>query len=259
MKKYSKEFLILKLKEFFEKNKISPLASDFGKDKGLPSWGTYRIHFGSWNNALKEANIPLNIVHYYTDEYLLNELKRYYNDTGKIPSINGLRNTNNKYPFSDTYINHFDSWKNAIKMVGFSSIKNEVEKGRCGEVVVFNSFKNKEMAMDISGKNSQSYFDGICPNGKIYDVKSSSLNCYKSTLKNKLYIYDGWGFKFNNKEKEKIEYYFLLGYDKNHEKLINSWMVPSYIIFPRISVTIKNSEKSINKWKEYKISLNKGD
>lgn len=48
-------------------------------------------------------------------------------------------------------------------------LNTNTEKGRYAEIMVINHFKNNPV--DLSGKNRKSPCDGICPDGKIYDVK----------------------------------------------------------------------------------------
>jgi len=56
--KFTKEFILEYLKEYYKKNKQTPLS----KDKEHPfSDKTVGNKFGTWNKALIEANIPLNI------------------------------------------------------------------------------------------------------------------------------------------------------------------------------------------------------
>lgn len=56
--KFTKEFILKYLKEYYEKNKKIPLS----KDKEHPfSDKTVANKLGSWNKALTNANIPLRI------------------------------------------------------------------------------------------------------------------------------------------------------------------------------------------------------
>lgn len=65
----------------------------------------------------------------------------------------------------------------------------------------------------MAGENHNSYYDGICPNGMTYDVKS--------------FGFDGsqWGFSINNKYKEEIEIYYLLTFNEDYTELIHAWRV----------------------------------
>lgn len=98
-------------------------------------------------------------------------------------------------------------------------LKTEIEKARYAEIKVINHFK--QHPIDLSGENHNSPCDGICPNGKIYDVKSSKL------YKNKTLPH--YEFHTNNKYKEEIEIYYLLGFNEDYTKLKYAWRIPGEI------------------------------
>lgn len=100
-------------------------------------------------------------------------------------------------------------------------------------------------SIDLSGKNCISPFDGICPNGNIYDAKCSAL--IKETF---------WYYHFLNKRKEDIEYFYLGAFNKDYTKLIHVWRVPGEIIEENaIRIGLKNNYKyNVNNMKEYEIT-----
>lgn len=59
------------------------------------------------------------------EQFLLNELKRFYLENNKIPCA---RDMGNSYPSVQAYQNHFGSWNNAIKAAGFRPRRTRVEK-----------------------------------------------------------------------------------------------------------------------------------
>lgn len=59
----TKDQVIDYLKNFFIINSKSPLLGDISKENGCPfSQSTVKRLFGTWNNALKEANLKANII-----------------------------------------------------------------------------------------------------------------------------------------------------------------------------------------------------
>lgn len=159
----------------------------------------------------------------YTDEELLNYPRKYYEKYGRVPT--GIDFDNHReYPNRKTYDRRFGSWQKALKLVELdieSMIKNGIvktndQKARLAEMIVKHHFENRPI--DLAGENHNSSCDGICPNGKTYDVKSS-WSC------------NGTNYSFNirNKYKEKIEIYYLLGFNDNYTKLEYGWRVPAKI------------------------------
>ena len=140
----------------------------------------------------------------YTDEELLNYLIQFFEKYGRVPIARDLDN-NPEYPNVGTYKRKFGGWSNALKLVGLdidSMVKNGIietsdQKSRLAEIKVIEHFK--QHPIDLAGENKNSPCDGICPNGKTYDVKSSTL---LSDEHGEYYC-----FSTRNKYKEEIEIY----------------------------------------------------
>jgi len=160
----------------------------------------------------------------YTDKDLLNYLRQFENDEGRIPTATDFFN-NPRYPNHGTYQKRFGSWSNALKLVGLdvdSMVKKGIfetcqQKARLAEIKVINHFK--QHPVDLAGENQNSPRDGICPNGKAYDVKSSML--HKDTHYN---------FNINNKHKDEIEIYYFLAFNKDYTKSEYAWRIPGEIV-----------------------------
>jgi hypothetical protein len=161
----------------------------------------------------------------YTDKQLLWYLIQFYEKYGRPPTQEDF-NGNSRYPSFMTYVNRFGSWSAALKLVELdveSMIKKGVlettqQIGRFGEMIIRDYFKIHPI--DLAGENCQSPWDGICPNGKIYDVKSS-----------KLYIGGYYNYDTGNKYKDNIEiYYFLAFNNKDHKKLDYVWRIPGEVV-----------------------------
>lgn len=163
--------------------------------------------------------------HSCDSDELLNMLKQYREEYGKIPSELDLKK-DSKYYCAETYRRRFGSYTNALRLVGFDAdnvikeeklsidLLNTYQKGRLGELLVFNSFKEKNRALDLSGKNYHSIFDGICPRGLSYDVKVASLKA------------GGYNYRLKNKGFERIDYFYLVAVNKEYTELHYIWLIP---------------------------------
>lgn len=187
----------------------------------------------------------------YTDERLIELLKEYCNEYGKIPSKTDIKK-NPKYPSDNTYFKHFGTWTNALKLAGLDAdtlIKKGIlncayHKGRMFEIIVNKSFKKE--SSDLSGQNCNSPFDGICPKGYNYDAKSAKLKTHVT------HGSKGWFFHFRNKQIEKIQYFILGGFDEDYTKLLHVWMIPLSFVNKRDTVYI--SQSTVNRFKQYEIT-----
>jgi len=98
----------------------------------------------------------------------------------------------------------------------------------------------------LAGENQNSPCDGICPNGMSYDVKSSKLhgNAY-------------YNFHTNNKYKDKIQLYYLLGFNKDYTDFNYAWRIPGWNVVEKDFLTVglgSNYEFNIENMKEYEIT-----
>lgn len=109
-KKYTKEELIQKLIKLKNKSNKVP-TNDMNKTKGYPSIHPYIDTFGSWNNALKTAQLDTNYDR-YTKKELLEKLLQLKNNLGRIPSSEDLHKG---YPSKGSYQRALGSWNNALK------------------------------------------------------------------------------------------------------------------------------------------------
>jgi hypothetical protein len=159
----------------------------------------------------------------YTEKELLDILRQFYEKYGRPPTVGDFR-YNSEYPSISTYISYFGSWSAALKLVGLDVdsmvkkgiVETENQKARFSEIIIRDNFDNP--SIDLAGENCLSPCDGICPNGKTYDVKSSKL-------------YDThYAFSTKNKHKDEIEIYYLLGFNEDYTKLDYGWRIPGEII-----------------------------
>src|SRR3990167_1080369 len=216
---YSDNELLEYLKLYNDENGRSPTEEDFRYNPKYPSFQTYINRFGSWNKSLKMAGLYTNRFAKTTDEELLELLRKFERENGRPPKAEDFAN-NLKYPSCSTYIRRFGNWQKALRLVGSDTdsmvrkgiIETKQQRGRLGEILVLEHFHEK--ATDLSGENYISFADGICPKGEIYDVKSSKL-------------YDSYyQFDFRNTYREDIEWFYLLGFNKDYSKLEHVWIIP---------------------------------
>lgn len=246
------------LRYFYEKEGISPTTEDFINNQKYPGFLIYTKYFGSWNKAIIEAGLQTNnsgSKKLYTDEELLECLTHFYEENGRPPSWRDFNNL--KYPNHVTYINRFGSWKKSLEIVGLDLdsivmkgiIGTDDQKSRLAEILVRNHFSKQDRVIDLSGKNHLSPYDGICPNGQRYDVKSSIL------------MIDYWMFNLDNLYKDEIEWYYLLAFNKNHSGLLHAWRIPAWDFIESIEnghleISITNSRKyNLGNMIQYEITI----
>lgn len=191
----------------------------------------------------------------YTDQELLNYLTRFERENGRPPTANDFR-YNPKYPCPEAYL-RFGSWQKSLKLVGldFESmtkrgiVTTNDQKARLAEIIIRDHFRNNPI--DLSGDDRNSPLDGICPNGNTYDVKSSKL------IRKERRMF--WQWSTNNKYKEEIEIYYLLGFNEDWTKLEYVWrvfgeMIDSSSFYIRKDLPIKGGSRYVGSMKEYDIT-----
>lgn len=188
----------------------------------------------------------------YTDNDLQNYLKKYYEETGRVPTARDFTN-NPEYPGANIYWKRFGSWNKALKLVDLDTdtmiklgvLQDTNYKGRLFEIIVRDLFENK--STDFSIEKHDNPCDGICPQGKSYDAKSSKLYRLRGEY---------WMFNIRNKYKEEIEYYYFGAFNEDYTKLMYVWRVPGEIIEKDYFVIglNRNWEHNIENMKEYDIT-----
>ena len=120
--------LIQDLKDFYTKYNRSPRAEDMKLP--LQSYNNYILRFGSWDKALKLAGLTKcgklykNIgeksrSNFKTDEDLLSELRRFYEENNRTPN-NHDTNSTEYMSAKNTYIQRFKTWNNALELAGLT-------------------------------------------------------------------------------------------------------------------------------------------
>jgi hypothetical protein len=197
----------------------------------------------SWNRDKK-----------YTDDELLNCLKMFYEENGRVPTQENLIGP--VYPSYNTYRSRFGSLRNALRLVKLDldemviqgNLETTNQRGMLSENMVKKIFGNK--SIDASGSNYLSYFDGICPNGQIYEVKSASIS------KENRWIF-GTENDVKDDDKEAIQWYYFLAFNADYTELLYVWRVPGEIIGGyrfRVGMYGNRGEFNIENMKEFDIT-----
>ncbi len=258
---YTNEQLLDYLRQFRNENGRIPTQDDFNNNPKYPSTGPYIKRFGNWNKSLEKA-FDIKREKYkkyekYTDNELLDYLRQFEKENERRPAEKDFTN-NPEYPSYKTY-DRFGGWNKALKLVGMDldtrvmqgHLETETEKGRFAEIIIKEMFDNR--GKDISGEIHKSPFDGICPTGQIYEVKSSGL------LEHKGWVF--WKFGTENKDKddniEAIQWYYLIAFNKDYTKILYVWRIPGEIMEKHIimvSAYGSNSEFNVSNMTEYDIT-----
>jgi hypothetical protein len=113
--------------------------------------------------------------------------------------------------------------QNALKLLSLdidSMIKKGIfsdtnQKGRQAELHIAEN--DEKDGTDLSGENCLNHIDGISKNNEPYDVKGSKL-------------YDRYGgyWQFVIDKFEDVNFYYLIGYDKERKNILHKWKISSY-------------------------------
>lgn len=110
---YSKGQIINYLKEDFNNDGVAPSFNSWYGRTDRPDPGTVVNHFGSWNNGLRIAMIPLNQENdKYTDKELIEIIQDFFKENYRIPYKDEL------FVDRSVFIRRFGSWRQAIIKAG---------------------------------------------------------------------------------------------------------------------------------------------
>ena len=138
---YNKEELSLRLKSFYIKTGRVPTFNDLRNLDNSPHPKIYYEVFGSFEAALKFADLPSN--KYLDKDFLISEIIRYIETYGIVPSTNSFR-YNNDFPSLKAYKRIWGSFNNAIVELGMTPICCEVR----------NAFSKRCLSLDKDICNS---------------------------------------------------------------------------------------------------------
>lgn len=125
--KYKPKFLIDEVKRFAKEFGRTPTATDFDNLEGYPSRKTFSNHFTNFDEAIMLAgfevvgrgSFTLNTYPevYNNREFLINEVYRFTNEFGYIPTIKEMTEKEG-YPTRSHYRKVFGTWNNALEECG---------------------------------------------------------------------------------------------------------------------------------------------
>jgi chromatin segregation and condensation protein Rec8/ScpA/Scc1 (kleisin family) len=117
-RKYNKEEVIIYLKKLFNERGRMLTTDEYIKERHIPSYWTIIKLFESWDNALREAEIPSspNIIR-YSDEDILNSIKEFYYEFKEDTSEYKYKKLKRK-PGLTTIYRRFGNWNTALRCAG---------------------------------------------------------------------------------------------------------------------------------------------
>lgn len=118
----TKEQLLELLQNYYKEHNNTPSTREFDSDKKYPNVVTYKRHFGSWNNALELAGLPLKQRKpktKYSKEYMITCIKNYIQKYKKIP-IQKEFDADKDFPSATTVVKYCGSWEAAIREAGYT-------------------------------------------------------------------------------------------------------------------------------------------
>ena len=156
-KQYSNHKLKGYLTKYSKQYNKTPRMEDFTSNKNLPAPITYVSRFGSWNSALKQAGLKINVRKDFSDKELLGTLKKLNIRLGRTPIMKDFASEKG-LPEATVFKDHFGSWNNALKLAGLE-VKYPLRKWTKEELL----YKLRKKATKL----------GKCPTQRDIDKDSS--------------------------------------------------------------------------------------
>lgn len=119
--KYTDEEILEQLRKYYKKFP-NMNSKTFNVDKSVCSSHTVILRFGSWENALRKAGVPIKKL---TKEEISRQVKEFYEENKKISMASF--NKDKKYCCSETVAKVFGSWENALIELGLRKPKDHIE------------------------------------------------------------------------------------------------------------------------------------
>lgn len=118
----TREELLLELKAAFETLGRAPTAREM-RDFGEYNYSLYERRFGSWNQALKAAKLPINYPNNECKRVskgnFINDVKRVADDIGRVPSVKDYHRYGNfKGRSGFKHLEWWESWGAMLADIG---------------------------------------------------------------------------------------------------------------------------------------------
>lgn len=125
---HSKQEILFDLKDIYNKLGYMPNCHKFNEEikklslienKNYPTISTVMERFGGWNNALKEAKIPINRKRYNTDQEMLSAIRSIAKKLGKTSlQLREYEKNKGNLPSGSRIYQRFKGWNNALRIAG---------------------------------------------------------------------------------------------------------------------------------------------
>lgn len=221
----------------------SPTANEYRLSRLKPSVTTVNTLFGSWNLALKAANLDTysNTV---TTEYLIEKLLSFKNTYGKAPVQRDFEK-NTEYPSSATYQRRFGSWKKALIAAGLATNYVGAKKVYSEESIIlaikhFYSLNNRNpRTTDFSDNNDYPSFSTVVRHfGTWYSaleaaglsIDTQAFGIRTLAADNHLYRSHAEAYFVDNYLHDKYEYIIEPKYPKPYT-YVYDWYIPSIDLY----------------------------
>lgn len=220
-----KKFLISELHRYTETFGKQPFSREMDSNSDFPCKYHYVKAFGSWNNAIKEANLKPRVSK-YTDKELRQHFFHFVETNGRPPKLHEFNN-NTDYPSFWCYQNRFGSWNKAFLHYGF-----EPYEGACGKL---NFFDNGELCRsvfeyDLSKwlrKNNISYLRNV-PYQDFIETYQGRKDCDYVIIHNGEWIWlEIAGFYSKREKKSSLEKRYIKNFEHKKEQLLSEF---NYVI-----------------------------
>lgn len=218
----SNEEIIEDVKRIYKKLGKTPTVEEFIENSKTVSYITINNRFGSWNNFLTIASIPVENIHEYSKQEIIDALNSWYNKNNKDVSCLVYwrileAKTIGDFPYSCGTISkkfNYASWEEIMKTID-SSYETVIQFSKRG---YYNGEDDNIYLSSIEKRVGDILYD--CKiNGKIKDYEYEANVCnrwtcdFKILLNNDKYLWlevDGMRGSRKvpyNRGNEKIEYY----------------------------------------------------
>lgn len=161
-KKHRQEYVIKKLQEFYELNGRSPYTRDFLSNPDYPSATTVATLFGTFNNALRKAHLPINTESNlkFNESIAITDLLSLVNKLGRLPLTRELGPPNTTYT-EKVYFKYWGGVESCIKDIGIDYLdlkenaKNIAIANRLNSLIEFNTLHNRwPVNSELGNKNN---------------------------------------------------------------------------------------------------------
>ncbi|SDO71539.1 homing endonuclease associated repeat-containing protein [Clostridium gasigenes] len=161
-KKHRQDYVIQKLQEFHKINGRSPYTRDFLGNPAYPSSTTVTTLFGTFNNALRKAKLPINTESNmkFNEDIAITDLLTFIYKLGRLPSTKELVPPNTTYT-EKVYYKYWGGIEGCLNALGINFLalktyaKNNGINLRLNSILEFENLHNRwPNNKELSNKNN---------------------------------------------------------------------------------------------------------